>query len=126
MKNYGRTSVCEFLADLVVYRNYVSLDSRHPELETVRKQIDLPSGLIPRKITPANACLDDRTLASEMERDEIVITREVREIALTWREEGALLFGLSDKPDEASVPTDDLKAKGYRAIHQVDTHSIGG
>jgi hypothetical protein len=71
-------------------------------------------------------CLDDRALVSEMLQDEIVITQEVREIALTWREEGVLLFGLSDKPDEASIPTDDLKAKGYRPIHLVDTHAIGG
>jgi hypothetical protein len=70
--------------------------------------------------------LDDRALASEMLQDEIVITQEVREIALTWRDEGALLFGLSDKPDEASIPTDDLVAKGYRALHLVDTHAIGG
>jgi hypothetical protein len=70
--------------------------------------------------------LDDHASVSEILQDEIVITQELREIVLSWREEGALLFGLSDKPDEASVPTDDLKAKGYRAIHQVDTHSIGG
>ena len=71
-------------------------------------------------------CLDDRASASQMLQEELVITQEVREIVLTWREEGALLFGLSDKPDEASIPDDDLKAKGYRAIHQVETHSIGG
>ncbi len=70
--------------------------------------------------------LDDLASVSEMLQDEIVITQEVREIALTWRKEGALLFGLSDKPDEASIPNDDLKAKGYRAIHQVETHAIGG
>ena len=70
--------------------------------------------------------LDDRASASQMLQEELVITQEVREIVLTWREEGALLFGLSDKPDEASIPDDDLKAKGYRAIHQVETHSIGG
>ena len=71
-------------------------------------------------------CFDDHASASEMLQDEIVITQELREIALTWRKEGALLFGLSDKPDEASIPNDDLKAKGYRAIHQVETHAIGG
>jgi len=56
---------------------------------------------------------------------EIVITQEVREAALAWRERGALLFGLSDKPDEASVPTDDLAAQGYQAIHRVATHAVG-
>ncbi len=40
-------------------------------------------------------------------------------------EQGALLFGLSDKPDEASIPTPDLAAKGYRPIHRVETHALG-
>jgi hypothetical protein len=74
----------------------------------------------------AMGCLNDDASVSQMLREEIVITQEVREMALTWREQGALLFGLSDKPDEASIPTDDLKANGYRAIHHVDTHAIGG
>lgn len=69
--------------------------------------------------------LDDSAPASKLLEDEIVITQEVREIALGWRERGALLFGLSDKPDEASIPTDDLAAQGYRAIHQVATHAVG-
>ena len=70
--------------------------------------------------------LDDDASVSEMLQKEIVITQEVREIALAWREQGALLFGLSDKPDEASIPRDDLATQGYRAIHQVETHAIGG
>ena len=56
---------------------------------------------------------------------EIVITQEVREMALGWREHGALLFGLSDKPDEASIPQPDLAAEGYLPIHCVETHSVG-
>lgn len=52
--------------------------------------------------------------------DEIVLTQEVREVALAWRERGALLFGLSDKPDEAA-----LTAQGYLPIHQTATHAVG-
>jgi len=70
--------------------------------------------------------LDDGASAAQLLKEEIVITQEVRELALHWRERGALLFGLSDKPDEASVPTDDLAARGYRAIHQMKTHAVGG
>jgi hypothetical protein len=70
--------------------------------------------------------LDDGASAAELLKMEIVITQEVRELALHWRERGVLLFGLSDKPDEASVPTDDLAAQGCRAIHQVETHAVGG
>lgn len=67
---------------------------------------------------------DGVTLADLLAR-EIVITQEVREMALRWREQGALLFGLSDKPDEASIPTGDLAAQGYRPIHQTETHIVG-
>jgi hypothetical protein len=69
--------------------------------------------------------LDDAAPVEEMLAGEIVITREVREVALSWRERGVLLFGLSDKPDEASVPTNDLVAQGYRSIHQTETHVVG-
>jgi hypothetical protein len=69
--------------------------------------------------------LDDGVPAAELLQEEIVITQEVREAALAWREQGALIFGLSDKPDEASIPTDDLAAQGYRAIHQAETHAVG-
>ena len=31
---------------------------------------------------------------------------------------GALLFGLSDKPDEASLPTEELAAQGFLALHR--------
>ena len=56
---------------------------------------------------------------------EIVITQEVRERALAWRAQGALLFGLSDKPDEASIPTEPLVKQGYQAIHRTQTHALG-
>ncbi|MBC7251212.1 MAG: hypothetical protein H5T62_13105 [Anaerolineae bacterium] len=70
--------------------------------------------------------LEDSTPVERLLREEIVITQEVREIALHWREQGALLFGLSDKPDEASVPTEDLASQGYEAIHRTETHAVGG
>ncbi len=70
--------------------------------------------------------LDDDTPVAELLASEIVITQEVRELSLAWRAQGALIFGLSDKPDEASVPSEDLAARGYRPIHRVETHAIGG
>jgi hypothetical protein len=69
--------------------------------------------------------LSDSAPVGELLADEIVITQEVRELALAWRQQGALLFGLSDKPDEASVPSDALVAEGYRSIHQTETHAVG-
>jgi hypothetical protein len=69
--------------------------------------------------------LGDGATVDELLADEIVITQEVREVALAWRAQGVLLFGLSDKPDEASIPTDDLAAQGYQPIHRTPTHSVG-
>ena len=69
--------------------------------------------------------LDDDALVSDLIAEEILITQEVREAALAWREEGALLFGLSDKPDEASLPTLELALQGYLPIHSVKTHAVG-
>jgi hypothetical protein len=68
---------------------------------------------------------DDAPVA-ELLAEEILITQEVRAQALEWRSRDALLFGLSDKPDEASIPSPELAAQGYRAIHQTATHAVGG
>jgi hypothetical protein len=54
-----------------------------------------------------------------------VITQEVRERAADWHFRGALLFGVSDKPDEASLPPDDLAAQGYQPIHRTETDAVG-
>jgi hypothetical protein len=67
----------------------------------------------------------DDTPTARLVAEEIVITQEVREAAQRWRSRGALLFGLSDKPDEASIPADDLRAQGWRPIHRTETHAVG-
>ena len=69
--------------------------------------------------------LDDDAPVEELLAREIVVTREVQMMALKWREQGALLFGLSDKPDEASVPSEELAAQNYQSIHRVPTHVVG-
>jgi hypothetical protein len=68
----------------------------------------------------------DGASAATLLQKEIVITQEVRQTALAWANQGALLFGLSDKPDEASVPTEDLVAEGYQSVHRAETHAVGG
>jgi hypothetical protein len=62
----------------------------------------------------------------ELLENEILITREVQVEALKWAQAGALLFSLSDKPDEASLPSPELAAKGYEPIHRTKTHVVGG
>jgi hypothetical protein len=55
----------------------------------------------------------------------IVITQEVRQVALVLRERGALLFALSDKPDEASVPSDLQAQEGMKPLHRLETLAVG-
>ncbi|MGB6422575.1 MAG: hypothetical protein WBF05_12125, partial [Anaerolineales bacterium] len=69
--------------------------------------------------------LDDNLPVSRMLAEEILITHEVRELAMVWRSRGSLVFSLSDKPDEASVPTPELAASGYQPIHRTETHVVG-
>ncbi len=67
----------------------------------------------------------DETSTADMLNSEILITQEVRAAGLRWAEQGALLFGLSDKPDEAARPTPELAAQGWPALHQAETHCAG-
>ena len=70
-------------------------------------------------------CLRDDASVEQLLAEEIVITQEVRDAALRWKAQGALLFGLSDKPDEASIPSDELARQGFLSIHRVETHAVG-
>lgn len=69
--------------------------------------------------------LDEGMAVVELLSREIVITQEVRAAALSWKARGALLFGLSDKPDEASLPPAELVGQGYEPIHRARTHVVG-
>ncbi len=69
--------------------------------------------------------LPDDTAVDRLLAEEILITGEVLAVCLAWRERGALLFGLSDKPDEASLPPAELVADGYLPIHRQPTHVVG-
>jgi hypothetical protein len=65
------------------------------------------------------------TTAEETLQGMIVITQEVRQAALALREAGVLVFGLSDKPDEASVPSEAQASEGMRALHHLETLAVG-
>ena len=82
---------------------------RNEYLTTIRCFGGLPDD------TPLQALLDG----------EILVTQEVRSFALDWQTQGALLFGLSDKPDEAATPTSELTALGYLPIHRAETQAVG-
>jgi hypothetical protein len=69
--------------------------------------------------------LADSAPVEDLLAQEILVTQELRAAALAWQSQGALLFGLSDKPDEAATPTPELAAQGYQPIHRAVTHAVG-
>jgi hypothetical protein len=70
-------------------------------------------------------CLPDETDIATILSEEIVITQEVLAQALEWQKRGTLLFGLSDKPDEASLPPTRLASQGWQPLHRTVTHVVG-
>lgn len=63
--------------------------------------------------------------AAEALAGEIVITREVAELLEHWQDRGALIIGISDKPDEAALPDSETAAEGLLPLHQALTHRVG-
>lgn len=61
--------------------------------------------------------------AVELLSTEIVITGEVFMAARMLAEQGAVLFGLSDKPDEATLPG--VEEPDQLPLHKIQTHIIG-
>ncbi len=68
--------------------------------------------------------LPDDTPASTRLPEEITLTQEVREAVLWLARRDALVVGLSDKPDEASLPHP-VHHRGLPPIHRAETHSVG-
>jgi hypothetical protein len=65
------------------------------------------------------------TTVAELLRQRICITQEVRVASLELRERGTLIFGVSDKPDEASVPTQEQSQAGMEPLHRLETVAVG-
>jgi hypothetical protein len=69
--------------------------------------------------------LSDDAPLERMLVEEILVTQEVRAQAQVWLARGALLLGLSDKPDEAALPPPELAAQGWLPLHRAITHAVG-
>jgi hypothetical protein len=67
---------------------------------------------------------DDSPAVVDLIGSKITITAEVRTKALEWRDRGALILGLSDKPDEASCP-DDAESSGMPPLHRAPAYIVG-
>jgi hypothetical protein len=57
--------------------------------------------------------------------EQVCITQEVREIALWLKRRGCLLLTMSDKPDEATLPTPEQAKQGYLPLHRTPTTAVG-
>jgi hypothetical protein len=55
----------------------------------------------------------------------ITINQEVRKVALALRARGAVIFGVSDKPDEASLPSSAQAQAGMMPLHRLETLAAG-
>lgn len=78
-----------------------------------------------RNTIRAMGVCSDPVVVADLLDSEILITQEVRAFALAALAQGALTFGLSDKPDEAARPTPELAAEGWLPLHQAETHCVG-
>lgn len=70
-------------------------------------------------------CLPSGTSEAELLRGEILITGEVTRAARQFLDKGVLTFGISDKPDEASLPPKAVAEAGGQPIHRVQMKVIG-
>jgi len=68
---------------------------------------------------------DDAPLADILAQ-EITLNGEVVELAAQLTARGALTFGFSDKPDEASIPPAEAAAQGALPLHRVMMKVVGG
>ncbi len=69
--------------------------------------------------------LPDDASEEEVLAEDIVITREVADVCRFLKRKGALLFGLTDKPDESSIPRPELARRGYQPLHRVTMKVVG-
>lgn len=69
--------------------------------------------------------LPDDASEAEVLAHEIVITAEVASLASWMARQGVLVFGISDKPDEASLPTAELAAQGCLPLHHTRMKAFG-
>ncbi len=69
--------------------------------------------------------LPDDTPQADLLAGEITLTGEVAAVAEQLSTQGILTFGLSDKPDEASVPTAEAAAEGALPLHRVVMKVVG-
>jgi len=102
--------------------------------ESVREQVEAgnPTPFVDfrraeyRCTTGLMGYLPDDASRETMLDEEIAITEEVWMAVEAWKAQGCIVFGLSDKPDEACFPLPDNTDPRRMPIHCTRTHIIGG
>jgi hypothetical protein len=107
-----------------------ALHSVHDEVRTNRKRGDPTpfKSFRRREYLTTIARMDslpDDTPRERLLSEEITLTREVAEAAHWLSERGVLCFGISDKPDEASLPTPAQAEAGCLALHRTQMKVTG-
>lgn len=69
--------------------------------------------------------LPDETPLPQLLAEEICLTQEVMDVIAWLRRRDCLLMALSDKPDEATMPTPEIAAQGYKPLHCIKAHVVG-
>lgn len=70
-------------------------------------------------------CLPEDAPVEQMLVEQVCLTQEVRETALWLKRRGCLLLTMSDKPDEATLPSSALAAQGYLPLHRTASAAVG-
>ncbi len=71
-----------------------------------------------------NSLPDDAPVEQRL-REEICLTGEIMATLRWLRARGVSMLALSDKPDEASVPTPEQAQEGFLPLHRTPTHIVG-
>ncbi|NOZ72563.1 MAG: hypothetical protein GXP38_11750 [Chloroflexi bacterium] len=69
--------------------------------------------------------LPEDATQEQRQAQEICLTQEVWDACQWLKLRGALIMALSDKPDEACAPSEELAAQGFVPIHHTPTHLLG-
>ena len=70
-------------------------------------------------------CLPRSSPLERLLQEEIVLTREVVEVARFFSRRGAVLLAISDKPPEACIPSPEEALRGKLPLHRVKVKVVG-
>ena len=119
----GKTLKWRSLAEKSVDRIARAIEEAHEEVRRgIEAEDPTPFKAFRRReyletVSRMNTLADDADEATVL-ATEIVITAEVASVARHLSQRGLLVFGISDKPDEASLPSPEDATRGLKPLHR--------